>query len=213
MYKFRVENDFYISNEEIHSSENGVVVEFKINVILFMIFLLLISKSFLSFSTLFSNIPSAKLVMQANFKFILIILSHHHLMRFNFQSTRSNFGHLFSNFNAIFLIVLLVLICPVGQSKQVVVVNRANPSAIYREAWQYILLLQGEVEKCSVQSGGGDPVVVVFSGVWDCFRWFQYNLVPLGNQNCHTSLQYILVYYLQLVYSIYKRLDRQKFDY
>ena len=204
---FRVENDFYISN---------TVVKFKI--ILFMIFLLLISKSFLSFSTLFSNIPSAKLVMQANFKFILIILSHH-LMRFNFQSTRSNFGHLFSNFNAIFLILLLVLICPVGQSKyQVVVVNRANPSAIYREAWQYtlyyyVVLLQGEVEKCSVQSGGGDPVVVVFSGVWDCFRWFQYNLVPLGNQNCHTSLQYILVYYLQLVYSIYKRLDRQKFDY
>ena len=109
MYKFRVENDFYISNEEIHSSENGVVVEFKINVILSMIFLLLISKLFLSFSTLFSNIPSAKLVMQANFKFILIILSHHHLMRFNFQSTISNFGHLFSNFNAIFLIVLLVL--------------------------------------------------------------------------------------------------------
>ena len=201
MYQFWVlENDFYISNEEIHSSENGVVVEFKINVILFMIFLLLIPKLFLSFSALFSNIPSAKLVMQANFKFILIILSHHHLMRFNFQSTRSNFGHLFSNFNAIFLIVLLVLICPVGQSKQVVVVNRANPSAIYREAWQYtlyvlyyyVVLLQGEVEKCSVQSGGGDPVVV-FSGVWDCFRWFQYNLVPLGNQNCHTSLQYILV--------------------
>ena len=207
MYQFRVENDFYLSNE---------VVKFKINIILFMIFLFLISKLFLSFSTLFSNIPSAKLVMQANFKFILIILSHHYLMRFNFQSTRSNFGHLFSNFNAIFLI-LLFCICPVGQSKQVVVVNRANPSAIYREAWQYtlyyyVVLLQGEVEKCGVQSGGGDPVVV-FSGVWDCFRWFQYNLVPLGNQNCHTSLQYILVYYLQLAYSIYKRLDRQKFDY
>ena len=151
MYKFRVENDFYISNEEIHSSENGVVVEFKINVILFMIFLLLIPKLFLSFSALFSNIPSAKLVMQANFKFILIILSHHHLMRFNFQSTRSNFGHLFSNFNAIFLILLVL--CPVGQSKQVVVVNRANPSAIYREAWQYTLYVL--LLLCSITTRGG----------------------------------------------------------
>ena len=59
--------------------------------------------------------------------------------------------------------------------------------SIHYTYYYYVALLQGEVEKCGVQSGGGDPVVV-FSGVWDCFRWFQYNLVPLGNQNCHTSI-------------------------